>query len=833
VGGWDAAKTADVTIPLPPNQRPGSPDILEPISSSYLSTKSVHFAWKTTYRTDDYHLMVSADPNFGSPLIDQHFPVGTTSFDYTFQTDYENLYAKVISTGPYGTNENSGYFHIDLTPPESAVTSLAPVTYDTSFSVNWSGTDVRSGLRWYHVQVRDGNRSDSEWVDWLVNTTKIAELFSGQSGHAYYFRSRAMDKVGNWENWPTGDGDSYTLVDPSAAPPTAWWDNAYAVKRNLIILNSDGNNIPIHYPMRVHFDSSTSPTAAEVYNASLSSTKGDDVRIVYNNQTELDRFVQRFTSSQIDLWFPLYAVLGGGQADNSSYQIYYGYAGATSPTVDVNDIFLPVADANTLGLWHFQEGSGNMVTDASGNGHNGTFYNPDWSDGWLGWAGAFNGVNAYVDSGGSSSFNIGNNPVTLEAWVYLNQDPGTIPHGFPNIVSKWGNNSSYSLRINADWQFEFSIHMGNDDVRVHSQDPRVQLNTWYHVAGTYDGNQTIYLFINGVENNKNEHASPPLDGDARLFIGWINDPATNSYRFPGYIQHVRVSKVFRTSFPYALITNAPSVVVGSIIMPPSSGSPDLVVLGLSSYPNTDGGALVQATIQNQGSANTLNGFYTDLYVDHLPTGAGDYTGSLRFWVNDPIAAGATVTLTTVINDLSSLNVMTAQSLAPGSESSATLYAQTDSAGAVSEPNESDNIYSTGTEICLATADAYEGDDTAGTASIISLGQTQTHNFDRMGDQDWMGFAAQEGKTYTLSTSGLDASADTYLYLYDTNGTTLLASNDDFGGTLASQIVWQAPADGTYYVLINDWNPNIGGCGTSYNFTVASFTSRIYLPLILR
>ena len=97
----------------------------------------------------------------------------------------------------------------------------------------------------------------------------------------------------------------------------------------------------------------------------------------------------------------------------------------------------------------------------------------------------------------------------------------------------------------------------------------------------------------------------------------------------------------------------------------------------------------------------------------------------------------------------------------------------------------------------------------------------------------MGFAAQEGKTYTLSTSGLDASADTYLYLYDTNGTTLLASNDDFGGTLASQIVWQAPADGTYYVLINDWNPNIGGCGTSYNFTVASFTSRIYLPLILR
>ncbi|MBI5839740.1 MAG: S-layer homology domain-containing protein [Chloroflexi bacterium] len=812
VGGWDAAKTADVTIPLPPNQRPGSPDILEPITPSYLSTTSVHFAWKTTYRTDDYHLMVSADPNFGSPLIDQHFPVGTTSFDYTFPTDYENLYAKVISTGPYGTNDNHGNFHIDMTPPVSAVAPLFPVTYDTSFSVNWSGSDARSGLRWYHVQVRDGNRSDSEWVDWLVNTTKIAELFSGQSGHTYYFRSRAMDKVGNWENWPTGDGDSYTLVDPSAAPPTAWWDNAYAAKRNLIILNSDGNNIPIHYPMHVHFDSSTSPSAAEVYNASLSSTKGDDVRIVYNNQTELDRFVQRFTSDQIDLWFPLYAVLGGGQADNSSYQIYYGYAGATSPTVDINDIFLPVADANTIGLWHFQDGTGSTVTDTSGRGHNGTFYGPGWNDGWWGWAGSFDGFNSYVDAGTSNDFNVGSGPMTIEAWIYMTQDR----RDWPFIVAKWdnGSNGSYYVHLNNDNKIHWSVRSAGE-VTVPGGN-EILVNHWYHVAVTYDGINTMRIYLNGSERVSKTVSGAGLNSTDPLTIGWV--PGVNLSRFIGYIQHVRISNVQRTSFPYAVVTNAPSVAVGTIIMPPISGSPDLAVLGLSSYPNTDGGALVQATIQNQGSANTLNGFYTDLYVDHLPTGAGDYTGSLRFWVNDPIGAGETVTLTTLVTNVSQL-FPAAKTVQPGGESSVTLYAQTDSTGAVTEADNGNNIYTQGTTLCVANPDGFENDGSLTNASLIPVGSSQTHNFHLPGDTDWIKFNAQAGKTYRLTTGTLGVSADTYLYLYDTNGTTLISSNDDSNGSLASEIEWTAPQDGTYYALVKHWNPSTGGCGTQYNLNV--------------
>ena len=255
-------------------------------------------------------------------------------------------------------------------------------------------------------------------------------------------------------------------------------------------------------------------------------------------------------------------------------------------------------------------------------------------------------------------------------------------------------------------------------------------------------------------------------------------------------------------------------------------------LNLKTYPNPGGGIIIVATVKNQGDKDTMNGFYTDLYVNHLPIGPGDYTGSLSFWVDDPIAAGATVTLTTVVNDLSYLfGNSRLQTLGPTEEVTATIYSQVDSVGGVNESNEANNIYSAGVPVCMATPDAYESDNTFSTASLIVMGQSQIHNFGGPGDQDWVKFTAEAGKIYFLTTSALDSSSDTYLYLYDTDGVTLLASNDDYGGTLASQIIWTAPATGTYYILIRHWNPNMGGCGTRYTLTLMG--NPIFLPIIIQ
>jgi hypothetical protein len=159
---------------------------------------------------------------------------------------------------------------------------------------------------------------------------------------------------------------------------------------------------------------------------------------------------------------------------------------------------------------------------------------------------------------------------------------------------------------------------------------------------------------------------------------------------------------------------------------------------------------------------------------------------------------------------------------PTSEVTATLYAQTDSAGVLKESDKTNNIYSVGTQICLASPDAYENalsDDDIASARLISLYQDYSHNFSKPGDKDWSKFIAFAGRSYVINTSDLGTNADTYLYLYGPDGTTLLASNDDSNGSLASTILWTAPTSGTYYVLVTAWNPSSGGCGTGYKLSL--------------
>jgi hypothetical protein len=82
-------------------------------------------------------------------------------------------------------------------------------------------------------------------------------------------------------------------------------------------------------------------------------------------------------------------------------------------------------------------------------------------------------------------------------------------------------------------------------------------------------------------------------------------------------------------------------------------------------------------------------------------------------------------------------------------------------------------------------------------------------------------------SYIFQTSDLDLAADTYLYLHDTDGV-LLASNDDYGDSLASRIEWTAPITGTYYLVVEHWNPNIGGCGTNYQLSFDSNPTAVSL-----
>ncbi len=77
------------------------------------------------------------------------------------------------------------------------------------------------------------------------------------------------------------------------------------------------------------------------------------------------------------------------------------------------------------------------------------------------------------------------------------------------------------------------------------------------------------------------------------------------------------------------------------------------------------------------------------------------------------------------------------------------------------------------------------------------------------DRDFFSFDATAGVEYTLKTYLTGTLSDSTLTLYDTDGTSVLAYNDDDGVSLASSITWTAPATGTYFLGVAGFSVRVG------------------------
>eukprot|EP01045_Picozoa_sp_COSAG04_P020141 COSAG04_NODE_2031_length_4967_cov_44.282251_1_plen_1200_part_00 len=105
--------------------------------------------------------------------------------------------------------------------------------------------------------------------------------------------------------------------------------------------------------------------------------------------------------------------------------------------------------------------------------------------------------------------------------------------------------------------------------------------------------------------------------------------------------------------------------------------------------------------------------------------------------------------------------------------------------------------------CAAPADR----PPAPPAQRITLGTATSGNV-RNGPVRYS-FQASGGSTYQMEVV-LDSLPDSVLDLYDKDGSTQLAENDDYGASLASYIEWTAPSDGTYFVAVRGFSPNEQG-----------------------
>ncbi|MBW1679179.1 MAG: hypothetical protein JRJ08_03405, partial [Deltaproteobacteria bacterium] len=124
-------------------------------------------------------------------------------------------------------------------------------------------------------------------------------------------------------------------------------------------------------------------------------------------------------------------------------------------------------------------------------------------------------------------------------------------------------------------------------------------------------------------------------------------------------------------------------------------------------------------------------------------------------------------------------------------------------------------------------DVYEPDNSFNEASVINLiSETQSHTFHTSSDADYVKLNVQGDKEYYLETSNLKNGADTEIILYDTDGVTILADDDDSGGGRASRIRYFFPTAGTYFAAIREKNGSGSG---GYDISVREVSSELYFP----
>ncbi len=123
-------------------------------------------------------------------------------------------------------------------------------------------------------------------------------------------------------------------------------------------------------------------------------------------------------------------------------------------------------------------------------------------------------------------------------------------------------------------------------------------------------------------------------------------------------------------------------------------------------------------------------------------------------------------------------------------------------------------------VCVPDADPYEPDNTPAQASLLTATGSLGHSFHTAGDEDWLTFDAIANTAYAVQASILGSDADTRLELYASDGTTLLATNGNTGGSPEAVLSYTATVTTKVYLRVT----NLSGkntCASLYNVNLGT------------
>ena len=474
-----------------------------------------------------------------TPLLSWTPGIEAVSHELYFSTDFNDVNERLITPAPLGPNSyNPGPLEFDTTYywAVDEVNNAADVN-------TWHG-DLWQFTTTSHLVVDnfDSYANDDDlwavWEDWFINDTgaeiymETDPAYDGNSmRYIYDNASRIIGKYHSRADVDTVDlpvGLDWTLGDAKALWLVFYGDpaNSATVNDKMYIALDDGVTVHSSYYPDVndinedswhewHIDLEDFNTAGVVMTNVSRISIGFGT---YGGGSQGGTGTVYF--DRIELWPPycrseLFAADIDGDCVANGYDLEI--MSADWLVQDYNFITAEPCDANLLGWWKFDEGTGNATIDSSPYSNDGNIIEAIWTTGYpddpCDSALAFDGDGIAVFDHVVIAEREGNTPgtypaelmpadaFTIACWTKLNsfgyfdafvsntEDTGDDECGFALYNGGWegttGNDFGFMLRTQAGgMNYLESENFG-------------EINTWYHVAGVYDGTYAT-LYVDGL-----------------------------------------------------------------------------------------------------------------------------------------------------------------------------------------------------------------------------------------------------------------------------------------------------------------------------------------------
>jgi len=177
------------------------------------------------------------------------------------------------------------------------------------------------------------------------------------------------------------------------------------------------------------------------------------------------------------------------------------------------------ANAALIGHWDFEEGSGGLALDSSGNLLHGTIFNASYATGRIGdYSLDFNGANGYVEVGYSPLLNP--DSIAISLWFNPRETQqthadlldkghggGTDPYFGGYVLQYSGDNSNIDAVYGNGSTFPYINTGGN-----------YKDNQWHHMVANF-GVAEMALYVDNVLIDKRAGEGAIMDNDSPLFFG--------------------------------------------------------------------------------------------------------------------------------------------------------------------------------------------------------------------------------------------------------------------------------------------------------------------------